>query len=52
MPLARFYRKDELAADSSNWFAPSMAALGDWCGSAGLEPTRCMAGRRARRGAR
>jgi tRNA (mo5U34)-methyltransferase len=37
--LARFYRRDELAGDSSNWFAPNVSALLDWCGSCGLEPT-------------
>jgi tRNA (mo5U34)-methyltransferase len=36
--IARFYRRDELGADSSNWFAPSVRALQDWCGSCGLEP--------------
>jgi SAM-dependent methyltransferase len=40
LPVARFYRGDELGADPSNWFAPSVAALTAWCGSAGLEPTR------------
>lgn len=39
LPVARFFRSDELAGDSSNWFAPSIAALSDWCLSAGLEPT-------------
>lgn len=42
LPLARFYRKDELAGDSSNWFAPNVAALTDWCRSCGLEPTRVL----------
>jgi tRNA (mo5U34)-methyltransferase len=37
-PLARFYRLDELGADSSNWFAPNVRALVDWCRSCGLEP--------------
>jgi tRNA (mo5U34)-methyltransferase len=36
--LARFYRGDELGGDSSNWFAPSVRALLDWCHSSGLEP--------------
>jgi tRNA (mo5U34)-methyltransferase len=36
--VARFYRRDELGADSSNWFAPNVAALADWCASCGLEP--------------
>lgn len=39
LPVARFYRRDELGADSSNWFAPSHSALLDWCGSCGLQPT-------------
>ncbi|HEY1450042.1 MAG TPA: DUF1698 domain-containing protein [Solirubrobacteraceae bacterium] len=37
-PIARFYRRDELGNDSSNWFAPSVSALEDWCTSCGLEP--------------
>jgi tRNA (mo5U34)-methyltransferase len=37
--VSRFYRRDELGGDSSNWFAPNMRALLDWCGSCGLEPT-------------
>ncbi len=41
--LARFYRLDELAADSSNWFAPTTAALLDWCASCGLQPTHSTA---------
>jgi tRNA (mo5U34)-methyltransferase len=36
--LARFYRRDELGADSSNWFAPTVRGLLDWCHSCGLEP--------------
>jgi tRNA (mo5U34)-methyltransferase len=40
VPVARFYRRDELAGDSSNWFAPSTACLRDWCGSSGLDPRR------------
>jgi tRNA (mo5U34)-methyltransferase len=42
-PLARFYRLDELGADSSNWFAPNVPALLDWCRSCGLEPQRSAA---------
>jgi tRNA (mo5U34)-methyltransferase len=38
--LARFYRRDELSKDSSNWFAPTVAALEDWCVSAGFEIER------------
>ncbi len=34
--LARFYRRDELGADASNWFAPTARLLGDWCESSGL----------------
>lgn len=41
--LARFYRHDELAGDSSNWFAPTVTALEDWCGSAGFEVERLSA---------
>lgn len=36
--LTRFYRRDELGGDSSNWFAPTTATLADWCRSCGLEP--------------
>jgi SAM-dependent methyltransferase len=35
--LARFYRRDELGADPSNWFAPTAALLSDWLLSSGLE---------------
>jgi tRNA (mo5U34)-methyltransferase len=41
--LARFYRFGELAGDSSNWFAPNVAALLDWCQSCGLMPERSTA---------
>jgi len=37
-PVARFYRRDELAGDSSNWFAPTVVALTQWCQSCGLAP--------------
>jgi tRNA (mo5U34)-methyltransferase len=37
-PLVRFYRRDELADDSSNWFAPTTATLMEWCISCGLQP--------------
>ena len=37
-PLVRFYERDELGGDSSNWFAPSVAALLAWCSSSGLTP--------------
>jgi tRNA (mo5U34)-methyltransferase len=39
-PVARFYRLDELGGDPSNWFAPNVRALGDWCASCGLEPVK------------
>ncbi|TMK98958.1 MAG: DUF1698 domain-containing protein [Actinobacteria bacterium] len=53
LPLARFYRQDELAQDPSNWFAPTVAAVLDWCSSSGFAaelvatwppsaPERCM----------
>jgi tRNA (mo5U34)-methyltransferase len=38
--VARFYRRDELAGDGSNWFAPSTACLRDWCRSSGLDPRK------------
>jgi tRNA (mo5U34)-methyltransferase len=37
-PVVRFYRRDELGGDASNWFAPSVKALEDWCVSSGLKP--------------
>ncbi len=37
--VARFYRRDELGGDSSNWFAPNIWALLEWCRSCGLEPS-------------
>ncbi len=39
-PCVRFYRLGELAEDSSNWFAPSVAALCEWLYSCGFEPTK------------
>ncbi|HEY4916683.1 MAG TPA: DUF1698 domain-containing protein [Solirubrobacteraceae bacterium] len=36
--LARFYRRDELGGDSSNWFAPNVHGLLEWCRSCRLEP--------------
>jgi len=41
--LARFYRRDELSGDGSNWFAPTVAALEDWCSSAGFTVSRSSA---------
>jgi tRNA (mo5U34)-methyltransferase len=38
LPVARFYRRDELGADSTNWFAPSICCLQEWCASSGLRP--------------
>lgn len=35
--LVAFYRRDELAGDGSNWFAPTTRALTDWCTSCGFE---------------
>lgn len=37
-PVARFYRLSELGGDSSNWFAPNLRCVQDWCLSSGLEP--------------
>ena len=34
--LSQFYRRDELAGDTSNWFAPTVVGLRDWCISAGF----------------
>jgi SAM-dependent methyltransferase len=39
-PVLRFYRRDELSADPSNWFTPTMTTLHDWCLSSGLKPVR------------
>lgn len=39
VPLVRFYRRDELHGDPSNWFAPTVAALVEWCASSGFDPT-------------
>jgi tRNA (mo5U34)-methyltransferase len=36
-PLVRFYRRDELGGDSSNWFSPTLVTLEQWCSSAGFE---------------
>jgi tRNA (mo5U34)-methyltransferase len=38
--LARFYRTDELAGDTSNWFAPTVSLLGEWLTSCGLIPAQ------------
>jgi tRNA (mo5U34)-methyltransferase len=35
-PMARFYRRDELAGDSSNWWAPDVTCLVDWVESSGF----------------
>jgi len=37
-PLCRFYRRDELNGDGSNWFSPTTRLLLDWCMSCGLDP--------------
>jgi tRNA (mo5U34)-methyltransferase len=39
LAVARFYRRDELGGDSSNWFAPNVRGLVEWCQSCGLEPS-------------
>jgi SAM-dependent methyltransferase len=38
LSATRFYRNRELHGDPTNWFAPTVACLMDWCRSAGLEP--------------
>jgi tRNA (mo5U34)-methyltransferase len=35
-PLARFYRRDELGGDPTNWLAPTSAGLLAWCASCGF----------------
>jgi len=35
-PMARYFRRDELAGDSSNWFAPNLSCLVDWVESSGF----------------
>jgi tRNA (mo5U34)-methyltransferase len=35
-PMARYFRRDELAGDSSNWFAPNVSCLVDWVESSGF----------------
>jgi tRNA (mo5U34)-methyltransferase len=35
-PMARYFRRDELAGDSSNWFAPTLSCLVDWVESSGF----------------
>ena len=35
-PMARYFRRDELAGDSSNWFAPNLTCLIDWVESSGF----------------
>lgn len=39
LAVTRFYRRDELGGDSSNWFAPNVRGLVEWCQSCGLEPS-------------
>ena len=51
--LVRFYRGADLGGDPSNWFAPTVKALVEWCDSSGLStevlgawpadlPARCL----------
>jgi len=35
--IVRFYRDDELGGDATNWFAPTVRTLHDWCTSSGYE---------------
>jgi tRNA (mo5U34)-methyltransferase len=46
--LSRFYRRDELSDDPSNWFAPTTVALEEWCGSSGFGVERLGAWPRSR----
>jgi hypothetical protein len=34
--MARYFRRDELSGDSSNWFAPNVSCLVDWVESSGF----------------
>jgi tRNA (mo5U34)-methyltransferase len=36
LPMAQFFRRDELAGDSSNWFVPNRPCLVDWVESSGF----------------
>jgi tRNA (mo5U34)-methyltransferase len=38
-PLARFHRLDDLGADNTNWWSPTLEALHEWVGSAGFRVT-------------
>ena len=39
-PMARYFRREELAGDSSNWFAPNLSCLVDWVESSGFHVDR------------
>ncbi len=39
LSVTRFFRTDDMAGDSSNWFAPNIKCLLEWCWSCGLRPT-------------
>jgi SAM-dependent methyltransferase len=39
LSVARYFRGDGYAHDSTIWFVPSVATLTDWCRSCGLQPT-------------
>jgi len=39
-PMARYFRRDELGGDSSNWFAPNLSCLVDWVESSGFVADR------------
>jgi tRNA (mo5U34)-methyltransferase len=39
--LVRFYCSDELGSDASNWFAPTVRTLKQWCASSGYEVISC-----------
>ena len=60
-PRARFFRRDELGGDGSNWFAPTISCLVDWVESSGFvvdrvdhwpsdQPARAFAGCPSSRG--
>jgi tRNA (mo5U34)-methyltransferase len=38
--LARFHRLDDLGADPTNWWSPTIQTLAEWCESAGFNVTK------------
>jgi hypothetical protein len=38
--VTRFYRQRELGTDPTNWFAPTLVTLADWCASCTIRGAR------------